>query len=1091
MTAAAPQSDAIATLRAAEQLGAANAWFAEHTDDDIGSAYRWIKDNDPVLLGEIQSCQELRRALERISNAAWRAGDGVLPDDAVPDAVFWTVAMLNSGSAYLSFAKARRLEFYVFCVRSWTTRAQVARDLVDAVRGRFATAIDGGVRTGLAGWVRLLSFAAYASYQGGALEVGSALADEAWHLRALLPDGEPESAVVLVNMARAFQLTTVRAADREERLARVPAVVERLEHARGETLRYRDETSIMNLIAIGLSGNDLYYMLQRGADLEFLTAGRARLAILRQAQSDMWQTFGLDAVGDPARQVRQLRPKLSERLRSALGRLMLELGNAAADLGDPEGAAAHAEASVACDGRAAHWWDARLLLARIEPDRRQQIRWYEQILRDVENGQLDTLSRRQRERILRRLAYAADQLTKLLYRWQRPMAAWFWEQQRDAWSAAARQLEGTLQARVEQMRMNPPSESTLGTDVMPDVDDSADELAVASAEEPEAPPADRAAAIIRGVLSNRDREHVPGLVLALLGAGIFQRGSEGPVDGLAEALREVDRWEPERRSVRPGRVSLSGTLSGTELVRACWELADEFAGGYAGYLRPEILLKLSRLPGLAPDRRRALAQEATTVSSESGRLLEAVRAATEDMLMSEVLSDRAGEEAAARRACALLHDVLAEARDTADLVDLAKALLSESTQLAVRLAKRGYAQLAFTAAHAAVGSLVPAFMSDPRLAEEYELIEQRKQNRTPELDARLYGLMLDRIRSEASVQVGRSKTPAVAAKEFGGPVAFVQLLHGKDVAWALTAVTGTRQTQYFTTRLAIDGDRLRELREYLWTGLRPTRPAAAAAAALTKLHKLLIEPIMAHLRGVAAIVFIPDEQFSGIPLHAAKSPTGYLVEQYQVTYASMLGSKERPRRPKRTQRTALVGGWDPNINAPGEADDVFRQLADFGYQVVRPRRATEGARLMLDPKEAYDMIHIAAHGEFFAWPRSTSSVLRLSSRVEVTAGNWLRDGCRPDVAFINACTVGRPAPHAGDLNGFPLALRIRGARAVVAALTYIDPVHAHVFAAHFYESLASADTLTAYRSAITRAIRSGAPPSSWAPYLHSGVPVRL
>jgi len=84
------------------------------------------------------------------------------------------------------------------------------------------------------------------------------------------------------------------------------------------------------------------------------------------------------------------------------------------------------------------------------------------------------------------------------------------------------------------------------------------------------------------------------------------------------------------------------------------------------------------------------------------------------------------------------------------------------------------------------------------------------------LDAKLYELMLDRIRNNALIQPGRPKTPAVAARDFDGPVAFVQLLHGRDVAWTLGAVTGSRRTRYFDAKLDLGRRRLRELRDYIY-----------------------------------------------------------------------------------------------------------------------------------------------------------------------------------------------------------------------------------------------------------------------------------
>jgi len=93
--------------------------------------------------------------------------------------------------------------------------------------------------------------------------------------------------------------------------------------------------------------------------------------------------------------------------------------------------------------------------------------------------------------------------------------------------------------------------------------------------------------------------------------------------------------------------------------------------------------------------------------------------------------------------------------------------------------------------------------------------------------------------------------------------------------------------------------------------------------------------------------------------------------------------------------------------------------------------------------------------------------------------------------FINACNVGRAVPHAGDVNGFPLALRIRGNIAEVSALCPVDSATAGPFAQAFYDRWADGNSLKAYHAACLDAIARGEPPATWAPYMHTGVPITL
>jgi hypothetical protein len=129
---------------------------------------------------------------------------------------------------------------------------------------------------------------------------------------------------------------------------------------------------------------------------------------------------------------------------------------------------------------------------------------------------------------------------------------------------------------------------------------------------------------------------------------------------------------------------------------------------------------------------------------------------------------------------------------------------------------------------------------------------------------------------------------------------------------------------------------------------------------------------------------------------------------------------------------------------------------------------------------------VAGHGHSLAWPQSFDSILALSRRTQVTASHWITQGPRADFVFLNVCGLGRSHPRSGDLNGFPLAIRIRGATALIAATGYIPPDQAHAFAELFYGHAHGEDSLTMYREAMLASIGSGMPPQGWAPYAHFG-----
>ncbi|MFI7643817.1 CHAT domain-containing protein [Nonomuraea sp. NPDC049400] len=199
-----------------------------------------------------------------------------------------------------------------------------------------------------------------------------------------------------------------------------------------------------------------------------------------------------------------------------------------------------------------------------------------------------------------------------------------------------------------------------------------------------------------------------------------------------------------------------------------------------------------------------------------------------------------------------------------------------------------------------------------------------------------------------------------------------------------------------------------------------------------------------------------------------------------------------PLLPGKTGWNPLIGGWEPGIHAEGEAQALEARLRRIGVDVVRPADAGEGRSCLLDPKREWGLVYVVAHGAFFPWPRSSDSQLSLVDKTVVRAGDWLHSGCRAALVFLNACELGQGVVHrAGDLNGFPLALRARKTTADLSALSPVAPEDAHSFAAAFYEELPDSDSLAAFRQACLTAIGLEKPPSAWAPYVHSGFPVRI
>ncbi|WP_158781319.1 CHAT domain-containing protein [Streptomyces sp. NRRL S-237] len=524
------------------------------------------------------------------------------------------------------------------------------------------------------------------------------------------------------------------------------------------------------------------------------------------------------------------------------------------------------------------------------------------------------------------------------------------------------------------------------------------------------------------------------------------------------------------------------------------EIADEFAQGYAPMYRPELLIRLLENGGLVQEQRHALAEETYQVAFEAGRLREALKALLELIRLRHQharpdAARKISESAAA--ACDLIQDSLERAQGTADLIDIAQSLTATSSQLAGLLALQGYGEWAFKVAHAPIGAISRAFVQNPDLVQEYELAEQRQHRGTPDVSQQLFVMMLDRLRTGGESHRSKdSPNLADVAAPFGSSVTMVQLLHTpQHGSWALGANVTNGECRYWSCRIAVSLSLLNLLRESIDAWVTSQHGQDNLLEDLRLLHAKVVRPWIGRIAAAATVVFIPHRAFSGLPLHAALRPDGYLVEQYRVGY---LPNFESPPSGASIPQTAFMGGWDNAIKAVDEVRVLTPKIEDeFGFDVVSPQQVTDARECLLADATKWGIVHIAAHGEFHRWPLASTSKLRLLDGVTLSASEWLHSGCGASLIFLNVCTVGRQAPHAGDLNGFPLALRVRGAVAEVSCLTPVTASAAYEFAVTFYGKFASHDTLTAYQLACRDAISGGKPARNWVPYLHVGFPVSL
>ncbi|MEU3050347.1 CHAT domain-containing protein [Streptomyces sp. NPDC006984] len=1053
-----------------------DAWSNDH-HLALVDIYRWALEHDLPLHRELRRRAATRNTLMRAAADAWRNPGAT--DAAIE---LGTLAALCGDPPAMTFRFPIDLERMMRPVRDVTTRADCYARLVELLRDTFSGTRGAGLLRG--GWVYLLADAGEAAFKALRPIEARDLLDEAWRYVDELPPDHVKSVKAIAHVATSYNgaLCHSPAPWDEELVRKLGEALCRLEHAR-EVLR-RQEPSVdiaAELLNVGLSVAQNWHMRRRREVAGWIDAETQRVAALDQAESDLW-TWLSASTADTAVSFSEssYTRRLPACLRSAAARMLLERADATRIIGEPGRATQAAHAALELSEKLHHVLDARLTLASIEPDTDRKISQYEVLFRDAHAGMFDELNDWQRGKAVGRLVDAADDLGNVLYRMKRPTAAWFWKRQARYW-ASARKGPATVDEAGIKGTVRGPDDLVVPVTGEEDMED---DLFVLVSEEDVPEPGKGPGNQTERLKWNLRRQYVPGIVLSLMALSPAGR----PMAELIPLIEQVDRWRPPRRGFRPGRLAPAECRTQEELVLAALEIADEFADGYARWLRPDLLNQLARSPGarLSIEARKSLAREAAKAATEIGRWRAAIRA----QFVLLAIAEKNHDTAAVRTAATAIHDIvrrtLARAIGTADLIDIAHRVTTESTRLAGWLAGRGYDSLAFDTGHVGIGILHRMFLERPELAEEFELAEQYSQ-RTERADARLFVLMNERLATPRTPVTLGGFRPTDTATSHQPSAAFVQLMDTPDQGcWALGSCLSGPHPRTWAVRLKVTTASLGRLRDAAWHDLRDARRELRPTGTLRRLHREIIEPIKKHTADAANLVIIPHRGFAGIPVHAALGPNGYLIERCRVSYMPSLA---QPTRKHPQAHRAIVGGWDPTIAAGVEAEEVHRQLRDLGIEVYRPPKAAQGRRDFLNADGRWAITHLAAHGEFRPWPTSMNSTLQLSESVLLTAGEWLREGCYSTFAFINACSVGRHAPHAGDLNGFPLALRARGTIAEVSALSPVPIAAARTFAQTFYASWPGRDSLAAYQQACQRTIAREAPPCDWAPYLHTGIPL--
>lgn len=880
----------------------------------------------------------------------------------------------------------------------------------------------------------------------------------------------------------------------DEEAHRLREVLDWCDRARDELSRLGDPGSRIHLLRVAFAEANLWNVARKskaGHIGRLAGAAQAR-DVLRSALCGYLDVDDLESSRLVERVAEHIAgPRL--RGRNVVVRILNLLSELCYELGK------HAESEDWLDiiGRAAHdpvsRWHRELTRAVISHNSTERIRTLERVLSTFGFDAFDRIPISQQQRLVGRFAFLAGEVSRALLKEGLHTSAWFWELVRHRWNGYCAAIStrspdtpaGAADDDLAGLEEIDEPDLDLGS---PDPDDEAGLTDLSGAAAVVSKAVDRRAAVeaqARQVELQLQRENPIAVVLSL--TQLLVEIQQSPEAG-REALERIARLSAESAMVRDavgdGYDVTSMLEPGVTSVKFLLALQLRLCQTYAPHLTPECLKRHAKYGGFGTEERLGYLDRCSAAAERLGRLNVAASSCVAGIRIAAQAGLRERLDTCVSRLGDILSRVAARPLGAADIVESTYFICKRVDAVVVDLVALGFHEHAYRVAELVEGIQSTLFITRPQLLEEYELVERTAASvGLHDAMESLFDIMVARIVStDRAIHASNQGEGALDAESHPGVICRFIDTGSKLVAVGRACAPGG-DAEYFGVVFTADGGLLSDLIDLVWFHLRPTRRARDARS-LSYLYEEFVAPIMDHVPQGARLTLVPRGRFSELPIHAARSPEGYLVERNVIAYKSI--GTTAPAVGTAGSLHSLVCGWTPQIEADRESREVARVLRRNKVAVELPKRAAAGREMILDAAGQFDILHVAAHGSCFNWPNSLSSEVALSSNAVITAAEWLRTGCSARFVFLNACSIGQPGNHRGDLNGFPLAIKIRGAETVVAAIGYVAPKSAKNYAFEFYARFERMDSLAAYREAIVDIIRGGHPPHDWAPFIHDG-----
>ena len=296
------------------------------------------------------------------------------------------------------------------------------------------------------------------------------------------------------------------------------------------------------------------------------------------------------------------------------------------------------------------------------------------------------------------------------------------------------------------------------------------------------------------------------------------------------------------------------------------------------------------------------------------------------------------------------------------------------------------------------------------------------------------------------------------------------VLEDKTFLFVLTREAGAGPTKVDLTlqALPIKQKQLRDIAERFSEAMAERRLSVQKLA--NQLFDLLLKPVQARLKGISALIIVPDDVLWQLPFQALQRPSDnrYLIEDHTISYApSLTVLREMIRRQsiqasETTARPALLGfgnaaGGADTVARPGATSaDALEPLpeAEKQVQLLGQLYGRDQSRIYIGPRaqegrfkaEAgnYRILHLASHGVLNdASPMYSQLVLSPSQTADgedglLEAWEIMKLNLRAELVVLSACETARGRASGEGIIGLSWALFVAGVPTAVLSQWELD-----------------------------------------------------